>query len=81
MVGAQLVDEFGLRVYPVVLGKGKRLCEEGVPAFALTLEESRSIAKGILINTYRPAGPLQDISARPACERLESLLSINEPVL
>jgi dihydrofolate reductase len=65
LIAAQLVDEFCVWVYPVVLGKGKRLFEEGVPAFGLTLVESRPTSKGILINTYRPAGPLPDMSAQP----------------
>jgi len=65
LIAAQLVDEFRLWTYPVVLGKGKRLFEEGVPTFGLTLVESRSTSKGILLNTYRPAGPLPDMSAQP----------------
>ena len=65
LMAAQLVDEFRVWVYPVVLGKGKRLFEEGVPPFGLTLVESRSTSKGVLLNTYRPAGPLPDMSAQP----------------
>ncbi len=65
LMAAELVDEFRVWVYPVVVGKGKRLFEEGVPAFSLTLVESHSTSKGILINTYRPAGPLPDMSAQP----------------
>jgi hypothetical protein len=49
----------------VVVGKGKRLFEEGVPAFGLTLTESRTTSKGILVNTYSLAGPLPDMSAQP----------------
>jgi dihydrofolate reductase len=65
LIAAQLVDEFRVWVYPVVVGKGKRLFEEGVPAFGLSLVESRSTSNGILINTYRLAGPLPDMSAQP----------------
>ena len=65
LMAAQLVDEFRVWVYPVVLGKGKRLFEEGVPPFGLTLVESRSTSKGVLLNTYRPASPLPDMSAQP----------------
>ena len=56
LMAAQLVDEFRLWIYPVVLGRGKRLFEAGVPPFALTLVESHSTPKGVFINTYRPAG-------------------------
>jgi dihydrofolate reductase len=65
LMAAQLVDEFRVWVYPVVLGKGKRLFEEGVPAFGLALVESRSTSKGILMNTYRRVGELPDMSAQP----------------
>ena len=65
LIAAQFIDEFRVWVYPVVLGKGKRLFEEGVPAFGLALVESRSTSKGVLINTYRPAGPLPDMSTQP----------------
>jgi dihydrofolate reductase len=58
LIAAELVDEFRVWIYPVVLGKGKRLFEAGVPPRGLTLEESRPTSKGVLLNTYRPAGPL-----------------------
>jgi dihydrofolate reductase len=57
LIAAELVDEFRVWVYPLVLGKGKRLFENGVPPLGLTLVESRSAPKGVLFNTYRPAGP------------------------
>jgi dihydrofolate reductase len=65
LLAAQLIDEFRLFVYPVVLGQGKRLFEAGVPAFGLTLVESRSTSKGILVNRYRAAGRLADVPAQP----------------
>jgi hypothetical protein len=52
-------------VYPLVLGKGKRLFENGVPPRALALVESRSTPKGVLFNTYRLAGPLAKGSFAP----------------
>lgn len=65
LIAAELVDEFRVLVYPVVLGKGKRLFENGVPPRGLTLVESRSTPKGVLLNTYRPAGPLPRRSLHP----------------
>ena len=44
-------------VYPVVLGQGKRLFENGVPPCGLALVDSRRTPKGVLLNTYRSAGP------------------------
>ncbi len=58
LIAADLVDEYRMWVFPVVLGKGKRLFEKGVPPRALALIETRSTPSGVLVSTYRPAGPL-----------------------
>ncbi len=58
LITAELVDEYRLWVFPVVLGEGKRLFENGVPPRGLTLVETRRTPTGVLVNTYRPAGPL-----------------------
>src|SRR5262245_61546414 len=57
LIAAEFVDEFRLWVFPVVLGEGKRLFENGVPPRRLTLVETRHTSAGVLVNTYRPAGP------------------------
>jgi dihydrofolate reductase len=51
-----LVDEYRLMVYPLVLGAGKRLFSDGFPASRLSLTDSRALPSGVLINIYRPAG-------------------------
>jgi len=56
LISADLVDEHRLWVFPVVLGKGKRLFENGLPPRGLTLVETARTPKGVLLNTYRPAG-------------------------
>jgi len=56
LVAADLVDEYRLWVFPVVLGQGKRLFGEGVPPRALALVSTRRTPTGVLLNTYRPAG-------------------------
>jgi dihydrofolate reductase len=58
LIGADLVDEYRIWIFPLVLGKGKRLFENGVPPRGLTLVETRSTPSGVLVNTYHPAGPL-----------------------
>lgn len=65
LIAAELVDEYRVWVFPLVLGKGKRLFEDGVPPRGLTLVESRSAANGVLFNVYRPAGPLPGGSFAP----------------
>jgi len=58
LIAADLVDEYRLWVAPVVLGEGKRLFENGVPPRRLALAATQSTPSGVLIVTYRPAGPL-----------------------
>jgi dihydrofolate reductase len=65
LIAADLVDEYRLWVAPIVLGRGKRLFEHGVPPRGLSLVATRSTPSGILINTYRPAGPFPKVSAQP----------------
>lgn len=48
-----LVDRYRLLVYPVVLGKGKRLFQEGATA-TLKLVESRSFSSGVAALIYEP---------------------------
>ena len=61
LFAADLVDEYRLWVAPVVVGKGKRLFENGVPPRGLSLVATRSTPKGVLINTYRLAGALPTV--------------------
>lgn len=58
LIAADLVDEYRLWVFPVILGKGKRLFENSVPPRGLALIETRGTSRGVLLNTYRPAGPV-----------------------
>jgi len=49
-----LIDEFRLLVYPLVLGRGKRLFDEASQA-SLSLVESTAFSKGVVKLVYRPA--------------------------
>jgi dihydrofolate reductase len=49
-----LVDEYRLMVFPVVLGSGKRLFPDTGKASALNLVDSQTVGAGVLILTYRP---------------------------
>lgn len=65
LIAADLVDEFRLWVFPVVLGRGKRLFENGLPPRELKLAESRRDPSGVLFNTYHPAGPVRQPAPEP----------------
>ena len=53
-----LVDELRLKIYPLTLGKGKRLFGGTIPA-AFTLTESIVTTKGVIIAGYRRAGKIK----------------------
>lgn len=48
-----LVDEYRLAVYPLVLGSGKKLFSDGFAFSRLALVEARALRSGVLVNTYR----------------------------
>jgi dihydrofolate reductase len=54
-----LIDELRLIVFPVTLGQGKRLFEEGTPARTWRLTASKSTPSGALIAAYERVGELQ----------------------
>jgi dihydrofolate reductase len=54
----QLVDEFRLWVFPVVLGAGKRLFADGTVPAGLRLVASTVSSTGVVIGTYEPAGEI-----------------------
>ena len=51
-----LIDRVHLLTFPVVLGAGQRLFDEGAEPTALRLLESRTTGTGAVIATYEPAG-------------------------
>ena len=50
-----LVDEYHLMVFPIILGSGMRLFEDSEDATTLTLIDTRSYENGIVLLTYQPA--------------------------
>jgi dihydrofolate reductase len=55
LIANDLVDEFFLAMYPIVLGSGKRLFRGADQARRLTLVDSKTTGTGGLILTYRPS--------------------------
>ena len=53
LVQNDLVDRYRLLVYPVIVGKGKRLFGEGIPA-TLKLLGSQSFSSGVVALVYQP---------------------------
>ena len=51
-----LVDEYRLFVYPVVLGRGKRLFEPGVTPSTLRHVDTKTTGAGVTVHTYRRGG-------------------------
>jgi len=53
-----LVDRFGLWVFPVVVGSGKRPFSDGTVPAGLKLVDSSVSTTGVVIGTYEPAGEI-----------------------
>jgi dihydrofolate reductase len=51
-----LVDEYRLLVFPVVVGEGRRLFADRGVATGLALADSRTTGSGVAIQVYRPTG-------------------------
>jgi dihydrofolate reductase len=54
-----LVDEFWLKIFPVVLGKGKRLFDQGAMPAAFTLVDSKTSPSGVLVASFKRAGEVK----------------------
>ena len=54
-----LVDEVVLIVYPVLLGRGKRLFSDSVDPRELAFVSTKATPTGVLLNHYRYVGPLE----------------------
>ncbi len=59
LIEKDLIDEYRLLTFPVILGTGKRLFGAGAVPASLTLVRSHSTSKGIVISVYRRAGSLK----------------------
>ena len=59
LLAAGLVDELRLLVFPVLLGRGKKLIGEEAMPGEWDLVDSRTSTTGVMICTYRPKGPVR----------------------
>jgi dihydrofolate reductase len=53
-----LVDQYRLWIFPLVIGSGKRLFSDGTIPSALRLVDSKVSTTGVVIGTYEPAGEI-----------------------
>ncbi len=54
-----LVDELWLKIYPLTLGEGKKLFDNGTSPAAFTLTESTITPSGVIIVNYRRDGQVK----------------------
>ena len=53
-----LIDQYRLLIFPVVIGSGKRLFSEGTIPSGLKLLDSTVSTTGVVLGTYEPAGEI-----------------------
>ena len=54
-----LIDEFWLKIFPVTLGPGKRLFDQGTIPAAFTLIDSKSSPSGVIVASFKRAGDIK----------------------
>ena len=53
LLAHELIDEFRLWIFPVVVGPGKRLFGQGIVPTDLELEKSNTTSNGVIMSIYR----------------------------
>lgn len=59
LIELDLVDEYRLFVFPVVVGSGKRIFGKGALPREMSLQSSKTTTTGAIISTYRRGGKLR----------------------
>lgn len=55
----ELVDRFRLMTFPLVLGSGRRLFDDGILPATMRPVDVTATDHGVVIGTYEPAGPVE----------------------
>jgi dihydrofolate reductase len=58
LLKSELVDAFDIWIFPVVIGRGKRLFDQGTLPANLKLTDTKISSTGVIITTYLPDGKL-----------------------
>jgi dihydrofolate reductase len=59
LIAEGLADEVRLMVFPVMIGRGKRIFSDLARPSELTLTQSKATSKGVILSTYKPADALR----------------------
>lgn len=65
LLAHDLVDELWLNIHPVILGKGKRLFNDGAVPAAFEIVESKLTTTGVFMVNYKKAGEVKTGKAGP----------------
>lgn len=56
LLKADLIDEFWFKIFPITIGTGKRLFDQGTMPASFTLTEAKSSPSGVIVANYKRAG-------------------------
>jgi dihydrofolate reductase len=59
LIAQGLADEVVLMVFPVMIGRGKRIFSDAASPSELKLVDSKTTASGVILSTYKPAGRMR----------------------
>lgn len=59
LLANDLVDEFWLKIFPIALGKGKRLFDSGTIPGSFTLTDSKTLPLGVIVANFKRAGEVK----------------------
>jgi dihydrofolate reductase len=59
LLNHDLVDELWLKTFPIILGKGKRLFENGTSPAAFALQSSTVLPSGVIVANYQRSGKVE----------------------
>ncbi len=54
LIQEDLVDEYQLMLFPIIIGKGKRLFRDGSSKTSLRLAATKTLGSGVVVLTYEP---------------------------
>jgi dihydrofolate reductase len=63
-----LVDEYRIMIFPVVLGSGRRLFPQTPRMTVLRLSDTQTFPSGVVVHTYHPAAETQRAAASPEAD-------------